>query len=224
MKIVRTINGRKIEIELTADEMFQAHTELVRSWDTEYVSRVIDDYLTENGITLNEPERKEACEFITDEMRMRVNKYDLEEEVAFDEAAAYYFANAAKRRLEKLKKQQLQYIAASGGVLALRESDDVYNDLNRKLIAAFAEVYSSARLGRVNFYGKQRQRFINGAESLYKPYTGQKICNFEFDFIVPSCDTELETMIRLWNEGVGALVPKITARIEELGGINFIWY
>jgi hypothetical protein len=81
-----------------------------------------------------------------------------------------------------------------------------------------------ARLGKINFYGKARRRVIDRVESVFVRYTGQKVYNFEFDFIIPSYDAELERIIRLWNEGNGASIGEIMSRIEELGGIHFIWY
>lgn len=128
-------------------------------------------------------------------------------------------------KLNAVKHEQLSYIAASGGVLEIRESDDKYNDYNREIIKKFQDAHGSAFLGNINFYGEQRERVAEGKESVYEEYTGQPIYNASFSFVVPEKDEKLETAIRAWNGGAGkADVNKIFARIEELKGISFIWY
>lgn len=131
-------------------------------------------------------------------------------------------------QLELLRRQQNQYVAISGGYGAIREADNDYNDLNRKLILAFHEKHGCAYMGNVNFHGEQNIAVVNGEKSIYEEYTGQKIYNFHCTFVVPTPDKELEQMIRQWNSGKlplnVSLLDKIMDRIKEIGGMNMIWF
>ena len=131
--------------------------------------------------------------------------------------------------VESILKKQRDYLAYTGGVLALREADDTYNDYNRDIIAAFKETYSTAFLGNINFYGEKRPKIVDGSVSVYDEYTGQLVYNFGADFVISTKDELLESMIRTWNGGhthsdKRNLINQITDRITELGGICFIWY
>ena len=55
------------------------------------------------------------------------------------------------------------------------------------------------------------------------------VYNFGCDFAVPTPDKELEKLIRAWNEDERPPkklvdVEAMTGRVEQLGGINLIWY
>lgn len=131
--------------------------------------------------------------------------------------------------LKDVQEKQNVYIAASGGVLAIRESDDTYNDSNRELIAAYKETYGTAFLGNINFYGDQRTNVASGKKSIYFEYTGQLVYNFGCDFVIPVKDEMLESLIRDWNAGKTrengiSVLDSIMNRIQELEGINLIWY
>ena len=133
------------------------------------------------------------------------------------------------RKLKKIKKKQNAYVANSGGILAIRESDDVYNDFNREMLVTFKEESGSVFVGKINFYGKQRERVAAGVESVYTEYIGQPIYNFACDFAVPKRDETLERLIREWNNAGGYmkgthLVDAIHSRVEELGGLIFVWF
>lgn len=84
-------------------------------------------------------------------------------------------------------------------------------------------------LGVINFYDEKRKKIVSGEESIYEELLGQKVYNFGCDFAVPTHDKELEDMIRVWN-GDERLpkqivdVEAMTGRVEQLGGINLIWY
>jgi hypothetical protein len=56
-------------------------------------------------------------------------------------------------------------------------------------------------------------------------YTGQNICNFDADYIVPVKDAALAEMIVQWNAGgpEAGRIDRIYNRIEELGGVYLIW-
>ncbi len=132
-------------------------------------------------------------------------------------------------RFALAKERQLRHIGRSGGWDALRESDEVYNDLNRELIAALKLIHGTAYLGSVNFYDEDHRLVAMGQKSVYEEYTGQLVYNFGCSFCVPTADEKLEELIRAWNgndklpkslTGVDAIVN----RVVEIGGINLLWY
>lgn len=133
--------------------------------------------------------------------------------------------NEISIKLALVKKKQNVYIAASGGVLGLREGDETNNDMNREIIEAVKLRYGKAFLGSVNLYGEQRERVASGEGSPLEEYGRQKLYNFCADFVVPNDDMELAAMIRRWNGGgESELVERIVNRVQELGGVNLIWY
>lgn len=130
--------------------------------------------------------------------------------------------------LKELKQEEYKHVASMGGWLEIPEADCTLNDLNRKQIAAFKNEYKSAYLGNVNYYDEKRKQIVNGETSIFTEYNGQLVYNFEYSFCVPEQDETLENMIRQWNgklpnDEVYNLIDKIQNRIDELGGINFIW-
>lgn len=132
-------------------------------------------------------------------------------------------------RFALARKLQIEHIRSTGGFLELREADAVYNDLNRKMLEAMKMIHGRLFLGGINFYDEKWKKIVSGEESIYEELLGQKVYNFDCDFAVPVPDKELEEMIRSWN-GYGRLprkivdVEAITSRVEQLGGINLIWY
>lgn len=161
-----------------------------------------------------------------------------------DGVLSYDFANVGKidlrsdRWCEILKgaiqvaligKRQREHILRTGGWNALREADEVYNDLNRERIAAFKICYEDMRLGDITFNGEKRLEIIAGRESVYKEYDGERIYNFSCSFCVPKADPKLEAMIRAWNRNEqlpksGKAITRITKRIEALGGFFVVWF
>lgn len=123
---------------------------------------------------------------------------------------------------------QNRYIRDSGGVLALRESDDYNNDLNRARIEAFRDLHGEVYLGQVNYYDDQRKKVASGEIPALQKWDGSKIYNFGCAFAVPHFDEELNEMIRKWNTGGDAasvkLVKQIVDRVEKLHGFNMLWY
>lgn len=132
-------------------------------------------------------------------------------------------------RFALAKERQLRHIGRSGGWGTLREADDVYNGMNRELIAALKLMHGTAFLGNVNFYGEDHKLAAMGQKSVYEEYTGQPVYNFHCSFCVPVADKTLEDLIRSWN-GNDTLPKKridvdaIVNRVEEIGGINLLWY
>lgn len=130
-------------------------------------------------------------------------------------------------RLAYYRARQNRYIAASGGVLALREADDTYNDLNRNIIEAFRQFHGgTAFIGSVNYYDEDRQKLISGELDAIRPTAGELVYNFGCDFIIPKFDVALNEMVRDFNKGP-ATAQKATGimkLVEKLGGLSFIWY
>lgn len=121
------------------------------------------------------------------------------------------------------KREQLEYLVAVGGIIALSEGDDTYNAFNTKLIQAMKLRNGHAYMGDVNYYGDQRLAVLDG-ESIYKEYDGGKIYNFACAYCVPTKDEKLEQLVRQWNKsGEAALVDAIMDRVEKTGGINLTW-
>lgn len=161
-----------------------------------------------------------------------------------DNQLNYDFANAGKLDLRSNRwrdilkgairfalanKCQRDHIAQTGGWGALREADEVYNDLNREKIAAFKMWHENIFLGNITFSGEQRLAVIAGKESVYKQYLDETIYNFSCSFCVAERDQKLERMIRAWNQDErlpksGKDIEKITRRIEALGGFSMLWF
>lgn len=135
------------------------------------------------------------------------------------------------KTLEELKRDEYSHVASVGGWLELGESDRTINDGNREQIAAFKREHGAAWLGNINFYDEQRQRIASGMEPVYEEYTGQMVYNFGCAFCVPMPDETLSNLIRQWNSddetgvnnNVVNQVNAITKRIDDLGGVHFIW-
>ena len=127
------------------------------------------------------------------------------------------------------RKLQFEYVRRSGGHLELREADDVYNDLNREQLLALKMMHGRLFLGSINFHGDQRKKVIAGKKGVYEELLDQMVYNFGCDFAVPTPDKKLEELIRAWN-GDERLpkrlvdVEAMTGRVEQLGGLNLIWY
>lgn len=124
---------------------------------------------------------------------------------------------------------QRAYLVGNGGPCGIRESDETYNDLNRKLIVAYRDFYGAAYWGKINYHdSQQRQWIVNGEERVYVAYAGQKLYNFCCDFCIPAPDPMLEELIQQWNNAdlpnLQNHVKKIMDRIDELDGLSFIWF
>lgn len=127
-------------------------------------------------------------------------------------------------QLALTRRKRIRYLQAIGGVGALMEADDIYNDFNRETIQAMVRRDGQAYLGSINYYGEDRERILAKERSVYEKYTGGKIYNFCCAFCVPVPDEQLEELVRTWNETAPAsMVDKIMHRVEAIGGVNFLW-
>lgn len=127
------------------------------------------------------------------------------------------------------RKMQFNYVRSTGGYLELREADKTYNDWNREQLRALKMMHGRLFLGSINFHGDQRKKVIAGKEGVYEELLDQMVYNFGCDFAVPTPDKKLEELIRAWN-GDERLTKRLvdveamTGRVEQLGGLNMIWY
>lgn len=134
-------------------------------------------------------------------------------------------------RLALASRRQAEHIRDTGGWLEPREADGYYNDLNRERIEAFQLIHGAVFLGDINIHDPEMYKKVRdgSSEDLFEEYTGQLVYNFGCDFCIPNSDEKLADMIRQWNRS--DILPKrmvdieaITGRIDELGGIQFIWF
>jgi hypothetical protein len=97
------------------------------------------------------------------------------------------------------------------------------NDISRAMIKKYREKHGSCLLGVLN---KK-----HGEGSMFVPYTGQKVFNFEFDFAVPYPDGQLSDMLTEYcapkkeysSQNVYRSIQAILSRIEEIGGLYLMW-
>jgi hypothetical protein len=126
------------------------------------------------------------------------------------------------KTLKQLSNDVFNYLSNNEGV---SELDKSINDISRDIINAMKDKYGICFLGKINLYGKEREKDYKLVE-----YVGQKIYNFDYEFCLPCYDAELEKMIndrdKAEYEGTGKdykLVTAITERIYELDGRNLFW-
>lgn len=100
------------------------------------------------------------------------------------------------------------------------------NDQNREQIAAFSTLHSETWLGRVGFHKEEREMIASGEKSPLVRYDGSLVFNFQYDFCIPSNDSEMLELIRQWNAGEinSRIFNRIYDRVQDLGGIYLIWH
>lgn len=130
-------------------------------------------------------------------------------------------------KLAYYERVQSLYALGWGGYAELKEADDTYNDLNRRIIDAFYKVNGTAFLGEINLSHEKRQQIVDGTDRLFEEYTGQLIYNFGCQFVVPVADKTLEQLILGWN-GISQSshqpsVDEIMAAIKRLDGRSIHW-
>jgi hypothetical protein len=106
-------------------------------------------------------------------------------------------------------------IAACGGMDAVPEADDVLNAASRDLVREVADRYGEAWLGR--FGGTNR-------DSALVRWDGVPVRNFEFDFVLPAFDGDLEDDVLDYRRAPDArrlirLIDAVAAR----GGHLLVW-
>ena len=130
------------------------------------------------------------------------------------------------KTVTELRIEQYKHIARVGGYFEIKEADDKNNELNRAIIRAFYESNENAYVGNINLKYPMLDELRMGKEVvILKKYENELIHNFEYTFIVPKKDEILELYIKEWNSKIRPIMAleKATERIEEIGGILFIW-
>lgn len=126
--------------------------------------------------------------------------------------------------LEQLNKEASYYVLQHCGT---SESDFSINDISRAIIHAFAHLHSQCYLGSINLRDKERQN----SNYQFVPYTGQKIYNFQYEFVIPDFNEELLQLVIEHNRPKEIYdskknidrIQEMIKMIETLGGINLLW-
>lgn len=116
-----------------------------------------------------------------------------------------------------VKKELNCYIAQCGGILNIREADNIFNNFSRELIDAIKNRYGSAYL--VNSVKA-------GSDPDYKcvEYIGQKIYNAEYDICVPKPNEHLLHLIYAWENGIDDIkIDQIHRHLDKIGGVTLLW-
>jgi hypothetical protein len=124
--------------------------------------------------------------------------------------------------MEELNNQETELYRFYRGHIP--EANSELNDLQQEKIAAIYEKHGKAYIGKINHYDDERTALT--ADTVFVEYTGQKVYNFEADFVVPAADSGLAELIVQWNKGFPTsleLISKITGQINRIGGANLMW-
>jgi len=125
-------------------------------------------------------------------------------------------------KLEELNKRENALYAYWSGQIP--EANNELNNLQREKINVVYSEHNLAYIGKINFHGNERESLL--LENVFKTYTGEKVYNFEADYVIPINDPAIAKMIVEWNSSPPTstnLIEQITNRIEELGGANLTW-
>ncbi len=121
--------------------------------------------------------------------------------------------------LQEVLKREGDYIRQHG---ELTEADFSINDIQRDKVQAYWKLHPDTHVGLVNRYDRKR--------NFLQKYNGEKVLNFEWEFIIPQHDAELLRLLQVREQatytGTKADVERLTpiwARIEQLGGLYLIW-
>lgn len=102
------------------------------------------------------------------------------------------------------------------------ELDHSINDISRARIAALQREKGACFLLRTRLRPEER---IAGCR--YTPYTGQTVCNFEFDMAVPVEDEELRRLVDAFNAAPRhpniQLFERMHDRMLKIEGISLTW-
>lgn len=130
-------------------------------------------------------------------------------------------------KVQQALKKQDEYVFQWGNLNDVPFGDEVFNDLTRKIIAAFKEDYPTVYMGKLVLSWEAQRRVERGELGIYTEYTGQQVPAYGCEFLVPTCDLLLEQMVKKWviedwPPDFGNFTA-ILRRIEELGGITLSW-
>jgi len=127
-------------------------------------------------------------------------------------------------KMQELIKRENEHFRSCGGYML--EADEKWNNIQREKIAAVYKINGKAYLGKINHHGENRKSLT--VSDIFVEYTGQKVYNFDADFIVPTADNELAEMIIQWNAAKPPLSLKLIKKmqniVEKIGGTSLKWY
>jgi len=126
--------------------------------------------------------------------------------------------------LDQLSKGATNYLKLHWDNGGTSEFDKSINDISRATIIAMKREYGQCYMLNINRYPENKgQRYIT-------KYTGQKIYNFEYTFIMPVYDSELKNMLikHAKNSGFkeGKLMSNIKILVDRIyknNGIALAW-
>ena len=96
------------------------------------------------------------------------------------------------------------------------------NDQNRAEITAFSTLNQETWLGRVGFHAEEKEMVASGEKSPMVRYDGGLVYNYQYDFCIPTNDSEMLWLIRRWNTGEKnwGVFNQIYDRVQDLGGVT----
>ena len=122
------------------------------------------------------------------------------------------------KTLEELDNLENDYIARHWDTRGRHESDMELNDIARAKIAAVKRDHGICFLAKFN---------PANTESIFVPYDGRLIYNFEYDIAVPVEDEELRRLLILLNDrqaqNYSSIMERIFNRASEIGGVVLMW-
>lgn len=123
------------------------------------------------------------------------------------------------KTLEDIIAIENNYIRQCGGLLNIKEADENQNTISRCKIRAFKNKFGKCFLGKIN----RREN-----KPVLREYRRGKIYNFDCDFVIPEYDTELEKMIKEYNNKPYSRelikdIERIHNKIAELNGLIILW-
>lgn len=128
----------------------------------------------------------------------------------------------AALKLHGLSVNAGEYLRLNSGT---SEFDKSINDISREKIEAAKIAWGQVWLGKINLYGDERKETYEMVE-----YAGQRVYNFEYGFISPAKDEQLEKMIddkdkSTWISSADdqKTVDDIFNRMDEIGAIVLLW-
>lgn len=120
--------------------------------------------------------------------------------------------------LQEIIKKENEYFKRYGGPT---EADFAINDIQREKIRAYHRMHPNTLVGLINKHG--RKNFL-------QVYQGEKVLNFEWDFIIPQYDAELLKLLTEREQAPytgtkedAVRIDKIYERIKQSGGLYLYW-
>lgn len=132
--------------------------------------------------------------------------------------------------LKKVIEKENNFIFNHGGILSITEFDQELNAIQIEKIKAFANENEVCYLGKINIYDKNIRNNIDNFDPLVK-YEGQRVYNFEYDFMINTHDEEIINLLREYNrpeqnpsgKKIMGRIELIFKRIDDIKGICFNW-